>query len=345
MNITGINHASHSETPEVRKAAVPNAGTIRIDNPLLHSIIGDKLELSPEAKKVASAFADMDNVYEILRDSDSALKMFGQDYLRRRNLILDASASNEEYREHKDKLLAALDSEVNKVISKFADDATALLDTIADQVKANDQKIVQSGWISGYRGATGLSLSESETLQFKSDIKALFSAVMRQVSSPQGASGVAAQAEQAAQAAQAGAAAHHSSNSAGSNAAAGLASAPASDEKSQPFSFRGNLITSDDFSGASLYHKLKDFQWSIRDKINTQGAMRRNQLSYSVPPMQNSAPGTQLGNSHLQNLNHRAAQQLQNSITDLQKTQALDGFSGNLRSLLGRFDAAASLHA
>lgn len=183
VDISGIGVGPHNNAANINSAAkavrAGAATTLSVRNSRLSAIIGDSVEISAAAKSVAAAFADFSNVDNILRKSDDGLKAFAEEYARRRNLIVEAGRTDESYRANQAKLIDALDAEMRERVSKFANDTVSMINKLAKEVSVKDRELVNSGWVRGYRGTSGLYLENSEEKGIKSDIENIFGAAMK----------------------------------------------------------------------------------------------------------------------------------------------------------------------
>ena len=158
---------------------IDSVSSFKIDSLNLGSLITDNVEISDAAKLAAAAFEDFASVDNILRRADNSLTAFAKEYARRRDLIIKAGETDETYKANQAKLIDALDTAMRDRVSAFADDCVTLIGKVASLVSTGDADLVQSGWVRGYQGSEKLWVSNAEERGIKSDIKEMFSRVMK----------------------------------------------------------------------------------------------------------------------------------------------------------------------
>lgn len=185
MNVSGVGASNaHDFNYAVSASKRVSAETMAVSNRRLSAILGDQIEVSPQAELVSRAFAGLSRLGEIMRNSGNSVQDLQSFYQERRDLILEACANNETYAANKDKLLDALNTEVRNQISAFADDCVSVIGRVASRVSANDANLLRSGWALGYEGSEGLSLRGSEAEDIKNDIVDFFSAAIQNPDKP-----------------------------------------------------------------------------------------------------------------------------------------------------------------
>lgn len=303
MNVVGIGaNGVHDYNYAVSASKRVSAETMEVSHRRLSAILGDRIEISPQAELVSRAFTGLDNLGEILRISDNSIQDLRNFYQQRRDLILKACEANETYAANKDKLLEALNAEMSNQISKFADDCVSVIGRVASRVSTNDASLVSSGWALGYEGGKGLSLGDTEAENIKNDIVGFFSAAIGD-----------------------------SDNS----------------SKAEAVPSRKILSTAD-LEGISLYRKLQGFASAISEKLTTQRNMWHSESWFRYYQADNDRKATTLGDSQAWSKNRTDVRVFladrEKGIAELEDTTGLDFFSEGLKSILGRFDAAASVY-
>lgn len=185
MNVSGVGaNSAHDFNYAITAPRRVTSETMAVSNRRLSAILGDQIEVSPQAELVSRAFAGLSQLGVLLRTSDNSVQDLRTFYQERRDLILEACANNETYAANKGKLLDALNVEVRNQISAFADDCVSVIGRVASRVSASDANLLRSGWALGYEGSEGLSLRGTEGEDIKNDIVNFFSAAIQDPDKP-----------------------------------------------------------------------------------------------------------------------------------------------------------------
>ncbi|NMX10896.1 hypothetical protein [Mobiluncus mulieris] len=303
MNVTDVGASgAHDFNYAVGASKRVTLGSMPVSNQRLFAILGDQIEVSPQAELVSRAFSGLSGLGEVLRTSGDTARDLQSFYRERRDFILEACANNETYAANKDKLLDALNAEMRHQFSVFADDCVSVIGRVASRVSANDANLVRSGWALGYEGSEGLSLRGTEGEDIKNDIVNFFSAAIQDPDKPT-ASG----------------------------------SAPS-----------GKILSGTDLGGVSFYRKLQGFASAVCGKLTTQRNMWENEYWHRYHQAGNDRKAAALGDSQAWSRNRLDIKAFfsdrQRDIANLEDTTALEFFSDGLKSILGRFDTAASVY-
>lgn len=112
------------------------------------------------------------------------------------------------------------------------------------------------------------------------------------------------------------------------------------------FTVQGQYLGPADFSGRSFYRKLEDSLNDITWKHKISSNMQFNEAHERVNrPINNERAARSSAAWAVQRLDIKGFQwDWERCVTELEDTSAVDRFSGGLKAVLSRFDAAASVH-